>query len=88
MSTFQASLRELPDPEQASIGGLSRRLDLWMLAGIAIAVVAYGAGIASTGVSPTFFSAHRSAHRNRWDARRHFYHNASSGAASFAAEGR
>jgi hypothetical protein len=55
VSTFQASLRELPDPEQASIGGLSRRLDLWMLAGIAIAVVATIAGIASTGVSPTYF---------------------------------
>jgi chemotaxis protein MotA len=55
VSTFQASLRELPDPEQASIGSLSRRLDLWMLAGIAIAVVATIAGIASTGVSPTYF---------------------------------
>ena len=55
MSTFQASLRELPDPEPASIGSLSRRLDLWMLAGIAIAIVATIAGIASTGVSPTYF---------------------------------
>jgi chemotaxis protein MotA len=55
VSTFQASLRELPDPGQASIGNLSRRLDLWMLAGIAIAVVATIAGIASTGVSPTYF---------------------------------
>jgi chemotaxis protein MotA len=55
VSTFQASLRELPDPEPASLGNLSRRLDLWMLAGIAIAVVATIAGIASTGVSPTYF---------------------------------
>ena len=55
MSTFQASLREIPDPAQASVGNPSRRLDLWMLAGIAIAVVATIAGIASTGVSPTYF---------------------------------
>jgi len=55
VSTFQASLREIPDPAQASVGNNSRRLDLWMLAGIAIAIVATIAGIASTGVSPGYF---------------------------------
>ena len=55
MSTSQAFLRALPEPGQPSIGAPSRRLDLWMLAGIAIAIAATVAGIASTGVSPGYF---------------------------------
>src|SRR5258708_36779446 len=55
LSTSQAFLTELPTPRQASAGSSSRRLDVWMLAGIAIAIAATIAGVASTGVSPTYF---------------------------------
>ncbi len=55
LSTSQAFLTELPTPGQASAGSSSRRLDVWMLAGIAIAIAATIAGVASTGVSPTYF---------------------------------
>ncbi|HXI41460.1 MAG TPA: MotA/TolQ/ExbB proton channel family protein [Bryobacteraceae bacterium] len=55
MSTSQAFLTELPTPGQASTGNSSRRVDFWMLAGIAIAIAATIAGVASTGVSPTYF---------------------------------
>ena len=55
MSTSQAFLTELPTPGQGSARGSSRRLDLWMLTGIAIAIVATIAGIASTGVNPGYF---------------------------------
>src|SRR6266481_3016444 len=53
LSTSQAFLTELPEPGRISAG--RRRLDLWMLAGIAIAIAATIAGVASTGVSPTYF---------------------------------
>ncbi len=57
MSTSQALLRELPKSGRSSLRdpGRRRQLDLWMLAGIAIAVVATAAGIASTGVSFSYF---------------------------------
>src|ERR1051326_1251901 len=55
LSTSQAFLTELPTPGQASTGNSSRRVDFWMLAGIAIAIAATTAGVASTGVSPTYF---------------------------------
>ncbi len=52
MSTSQVYLKELPNDEPAAPG---RRLDLWMLAGIAIAVIAMVAGIAATGVNLIYF---------------------------------
>ena len=57
VSTSQALLTELPGPGRASLpdSGERRRLDLSMLAGIAIALSATVAGIASTGVSLTYF---------------------------------
>lgn len=58
MSTSQVYLQELPKParaqeEEPAIP--SRRLDLGILIGIAIAVIAVAAGIATTGVSLHYF---------------------------------
>lgn len=56
MSTSQVYLKELPRTK-GSDGepGQGRRLDVWMLAGIAIAVIATVAGIAATGVNLAYF---------------------------------
>ena len=57
MSTSQVYLKELPQENPASDDDPSprRRLDVWMLAGIAIAVIATVAGIAATGVNVAYF---------------------------------
>ena len=56
MSTSQVYLKELPQEKPVSDDDPSRRrLDVWMLAGIAIAVIATVAGIAATGVNIAYF---------------------------------
>ena len=58
MSTSQALLRDLPRLKPTAEGDASsprNRIDVWMLAGIAIALVATACGIASTGVSVSYF---------------------------------
>ena len=57
MSTSQVYLKELPQGQQAADDEpvSRRRLDVWMLAGIAIAVIAIVAGIAATGVNLVYF---------------------------------
>jgi chemotaxis protein MotA len=57
MSTYGAVLRELPKAGGASLEDpeTRRRPDLWMLAGIAVAIAATAAGIAATGVGIGYF---------------------------------
>ena len=57
MSTSPALIREVPETSQAPSAQLERprKVDFGMLAGIAIAVIATVAGIASTGVSLRYF---------------------------------
>lgn len=57
MSTAQVYLKELPAAKRATAedSAPARRLDLWMLAGIAIALVATVAGVAATGVRLGYF---------------------------------
>ncbi len=57
MSTSQVYLNALPDakPKPTEEPARPRRLDLWMLAGIAIALTATVAGIAATGVNLVYF---------------------------------
>ncbi|HUJ21421.1 MAG TPA: MotA/TolQ/ExbB proton channel family protein [Bryobacteraceae bacterium] len=57
MSTSSALIRDLPQPKPAATDefGRRRRIDLWMLAGVAIAVIATVAGIASTGIDLAYF---------------------------------
>jgi chemotaxis protein MotA len=57
VSTSQAFAGELPKLQRASLGepARHRQIDLWMLAGIAIALMAVVLGIASTGVTFTYF---------------------------------
>lgn len=56
MSTSPAFARVVPDPKPPSYADWGRpRLDLGMLAGVAIALIATVAGIASTGVSLKYF---------------------------------
>lgn len=57
MSTSPALIREVPETSQAVSAQVerARQLDLGMLVGIAIAVIATVAGIASTGVSLRYF---------------------------------
>jgi chemotaxis protein MotA len=58
VSTSQVYLQELPKPIRATVDDPappSRRIDLGILAGIAIAVIAVVAGIATTGVSLAYF---------------------------------
>jgi chemotaxis protein MotA len=57
VSTSQAYLKELSQENPATDDDPSprRRLDVWMLAGIAIAVIAMVAGIAATGVNLIYF---------------------------------
>ncbi len=57
MSTSPALVRTLPTSDQDSLGDARqpRRFDVWMVAGIAIALVATVSGIASTGVSLGYF---------------------------------
>ena len=57
MSTSQVYVKELPQENPAADDEPSprRRLDLWMLVGIAIAVIAMVAGIAATGVNLIYF---------------------------------
>jgi len=58
LSTSQALLRDLPrlkPTAEGTVSGPRNRIDVWMLAGIAIALVATACGIASTGVSVSYF---------------------------------
>jgi chemotaxis protein MotA len=57
LSTSEVLLKGLPEPGRSSVHDSSgpRRLDVWMLAGIVIALGATVAGIASTGVSFGYF---------------------------------
>ncbi len=57
MSTSQVYLNALPEakPVATEEPAPTRRLDVWMLAGVAIAVVATVAGIAATGVKLAYF---------------------------------
>jgi len=56
VSTSQVYLKELPRAKGSDAEpGQGRRLDVWMLAGIAIAVIATVAGIAATGVNLAYF---------------------------------
>jgi chemotaxis protein MotA len=57
LSTSPALIREVPETQQAASAQVERprQLDLGMLVGIAIAVIATVAGIASTGISLRYF---------------------------------
>jgi chemotaxis protein MotA len=57
VSTSQVYLQALPDPKPAQVDDPppSRRIDLGIVTGIAIAVIAVAAGIATTGVSLRYF---------------------------------
>ncbi len=57
MSTSAAALNQLASPKGASLNGARhrRRVDVSMLAGIAIAVIAIAAGIARTGIGFAYF---------------------------------
>jgi chemotaxis protein MotA len=55
VSTSPALLTELPRRDSLDDPGRPRRFDLWMLAGVAIALVATVVGIAATGVSLGYF---------------------------------
>jgi len=57
VSTSEVYLKELPQENPATDDDPSprRRLDVWMLAGIAIAVIAMVAGVAATGVNLIYF---------------------------------